>query len=321
MPRTTTAYTVSDFAADVRSGLSKKGQKELPSKYLYDEVGSALFEVITVLPEYGLTRSDIRLLQRNVPELIAHLPDRAVVAELGSGSGKKTRLLLEGLAARQPVTYYPIDISPAALERCRLELSPVDLVRVVGVEKRYLDGLRVVAAQRADETPLLLLFLGSTIGNFDRPVAQRFLCQVREVLRADDYLLLSADLEKPLEQVLPAYNDSLGVTAAFNLNLLARINRELGADFDLEQFEHHAPYNEKERRIEMHLRSKVAQSAKIAAAELAVKFEADETIWTESSHKFEAAEVVGMGEQAGFRCESQWVDKDWPFAQTLFVAR
>jgi L-histidine N-alpha-methyltransferase len=320
MPRTTAAYTVSDFAADVRSGLSKKGQKELPSKYLYDEVGSALFEVITLLPEYGLTRTDIQLLQRNVPELLARLPDRVLVAELGSGSGKKTRLLLEGLAARQPVTYYPIDISPAALARCRLELSPVDSVQVIGIEQRYLDGLQQVGAERPANTSLLLLFLGSTIGNFDRPVAGRFLRQVREVLCAGDHLLLSADLEKPLEQVLPAYNDALGITAAFNLNLLARINRELGADFDLNRFQHHAPYNEKERRIEMHLRSSVAQTVRIAGAELTVKFDAGETIWTESSHKFDAAEVMNMGAQAGFHCESQWVDKDWPFAQTLFVA-
>lgn len=320
MPRTN-AYTISEFAADVRAGLLKQPQKELPSKYLYDEVGSELFEVITVLPEYGLTRTDVRLLQQNSPELVERLPGPVLVAELGSGSGKKTRLILEELSRRQPVLYYPIDISPAALARCRLELSLVESVSVVGIEKRYLEGLREVAAQRPDAMPLLLLFLGSTIGNFDRPVAQRFLCQVREELQPGDFLLLSTDVEKPVEQMTAAYNDSIGVTAAFNLNLLARINRELEGDFDLGRFRHEAPYNHRERRIEMHLRSLVGQTVRIGAADLEVRFRAEETIWTESSHKFNTPEVVLMGEQAGFGCEAQWVDEEWPFAQTLFVAR
>jgi dimethylhistidine N-methyltransferase len=320
MPRSLAEKKVLEFAAGVRAGLSKERQKELPSKYLYDEVGSALFEVITVLPEYGLTRAGTRLLQHNAREVAERLPGPALVTELGSGSGKKARLIVEALAQRQPVTFYPIDISPAALEQCNRELGQVDSVEVTAIEGGYVEGLQEVARLRPDSIGLLVLFLGSTIGNFDRPEALRFLGEVRSILRPGDSLLLSTDLEKPLEQLLPAYNDAIGATAAFNMNLLARINRELDANFNLAQFEHIAPYNEKERRIEMHLRSKVSQAVRIEAAEFAVDLEAGETIWTESSYKFSTAEVVGLGKKIGFRCEAQWVDEEWPFAQTLFIA-
>ncbi len=319
--RTAAAFTVSEFAADVRAGLTKEPQKELPSKYFYDDVGTALFEVITLLPEYGLTRAGERLLQRAAPELAERLPGPVVVTELGSGSGRKTRLILEAFARGQPIRYYPIDISPTALERCRQELAQLNAVEVEGIEQAFLPGLQEVAARRPHDACLLLLFLGSTIGNFDRPVAQEFLCQLRQCLRPGDHMLLATDLEKPVPQLLPAYDDPLGVTAAFNLNLLARINRELGADFVLARFQHWVLYSEEERRIEMHLRSKVEQTVTISAADLIVKLRQGETIWTESSHKFNPAEVVEMGQAAGFACAAQWVDAEWPFAQTLLVAR
>ena len=321
MPYSLADKKVSDLLEDVRASLTKPGQKELPSKYLYDDIGSALFEVITLLPEYGLTRAGLRLLARNVPDLAGRLPGPAMVAELGSGSGKKARLVVEALAGQQSVVFYPIDISPAALEQCSREVGQVDSVEVVPIEKGYLAGLREVVRRRADGMNLLVLFLGSTIGNFDRAVAQSFLQQVRDILRPGDSLLLSADLEKPLEQLLPAYNDPIGVTAAFNMNLLARINRELNANFDLARFEHTAPYNQEERRIEMHLRSMTKQTVNLDAAELEITLQAGETIWTESSHKFNPAEVVKMGRLAGFDCEAQWMDEEWPFAQTLFIAR
>lgn len=312
--------SVGDFAAEVRAGLSKTGQKELPCQYLYDEVGTALFEVISVLPEYGLTRADERLLRRHAGDVVAPLPLPVVVAELGSGSGRKTRWLLEALCRRQPTSYYPIEISPAALARCQQELSQIDSVSIVGFERSYLEGLLEVAARRPAGAHLLVLFLGSTIGNFDRPAGEEFLRAVRGILREGDALLLSTDLEKPVHQLLLAYDDPLGVTAAFNLNLLARINRELDADFKLSQFRHLARYNEAERRIEMYLRSTVAQTITIRKANLSVTFQPDETIWTESCHKYNLGEVGQMGERAGFRCETQWVDQDWPFAQSLFIA-
>src|SRR5271155_6269764 len=237
-----------EFSNDVAGGLSNEGQKELPSKYLYDEAGSALFDVICLLPEYGLSRAGMRLLQRDSHEIVSLLPTPVLVAELGSGSGQKTRLLLQALSKRQRVNYYPIDISGSALSRCQQEIGQMDRVSIVGFESAYLEGLQEVAARRREGERILVLFLGSTIGNFDRPAGDQFLREVRRILSEDDVLLLATDLEKPIAQLLLAYDDPAGVTAAFNLNLLARINRELGADFDLLQFEHVARYDECERR-------------------------------------------------------------------------
>ena len=311
---------VSDFAADVRASLTKPGQRELPSKYLYDEVGSALFETICVLPEYGLTRADARLLQKYAGEIVRRLPSPIQVAELGSGSGKKTRWILEALSRRQEIYYYPIEISPYALAACEKELGQIDLVSIVGYEQPYLEGLRAVAEGREEQDHLLVLFLGSTIGNFDREAGEEFLREMRAFLRPGDALLLGTDLEKSVELQLLAYDDAAGVTAAFNMNLLARINRELGADFDLSCFQHEARWNYAERRIEMHLRSLRRQTVRIPAASLRVMLDEDETIWTESSHKYRAEEIPGMAERTGFRCDGQWIDGEWPFAQNLLIA-
>jgi len=310
---------VSDFAADVRASLTKPGQRELPSKYLYDEVGSALFETICVLPEYGLTRADARLLQKYAGEIVRRLPSPIQVAELGSGSGKKTRWILEALSRRQEIYYYPIEISPYALAACEKELGQIDLVSIVGYEQPYLEGLRAVGEGREEQDHLLVLFLGSTIGNFDREAGEEFLREMRAILRPGDALLLGTDLEKSVELQLLAYNDPAGVTATFNMNLLARINRELGADFDLSCFQHEARWNYAERRIEMHLRSTRRQTVRIPAASLRVMLDEDETIWTESSHKYKAEEIPGMAERTGFRCDGQWIDREWPFAQNLLI--
>ena len=322
-PRLIEGFTepfTTDFTAEVRAGLTKTGQKELPSKFLYDEVGSALFEVICLLPEYGLSRAGARLLRRYAPEIIGRLPSPVVVAELGSGSGSKTRWILEALARHQPVKYFPIDISRMALSRCWQELGHLDSVSVVGFERAYLDGLLEVAARRESGERLLALFLGSTIGNFDRPAGEDFLRAVRRILRPGDALLLATDLEKPVPQLVAAYDDPAKVTAAFNLNILAHVNRESGADFQLRNFEHAVRWNESERRIEMHLRSLVNQSVIVRNGGFSCHLHAGETIWTESSHKYNCAEVAAMGERAGYRCEAQWVDAEWPFAQSLFIA-
>jgi dimethylhistidine N-methyltransferase len=311
---------LANFAADVREGLGKSGQKELSSQYLYDEIGSALFDVICLLPEYGLTQADARLLRRFSPEIIARLPHPIIIAELGSGSGQKTRWLLEELAHHQPVHYYPIDISGTALARCRQELSQVECVRVQAFQRAYLDGLLEVAARRRADEHLLVLFLGSTIGNFTRAAGESFLGEVRKILRPADALLLSSDLEKPISQLLLAYDDPAGVTAAFNKNLLARINRELGGDFRVNQFAHEVRWDDAERRIEMHLRSLCGQRVQIPGAEMEVSFSPGETIWTESSLRFNPAELAAMGQRTGYRCEAQWLDEDWPFAQSLFLA-
>jgi dimethylhistidine N-methyltransferase len=300
--------------------LTRSGQKELPSKYLYDDIGSALFEVICLLPEYGLTRADERLLRTHARELVQKVPDSIIVAELGSGSGKKTRAVLEALSARQQTYYCPIEISPTALAMCERELRDLENISIVGFESEYLDGLGAVAARREEGESILVLFLGSTIGNFDRAAGTRFVRDVRRALRPGDYLLLGTDLLKPIPQLIQAYDDPVGVTAAFNLNLLSRINRELDADFDLAGFEHEARFNSEARSIEMHLRSKRRQSVFVRAAGIRVHFEEGETIWTESSHKYTWEEIFQMALASGFRCEAQWIDSEWPFAENLLVA-
>jgi dimethylhistidine N-methyltransferase len=297
-----------EFASDVRAGLSK-ARKELPSKYLYDELGSALFEAITVLPEYGLTRADERILQRHAPEIPREF---SVVAELGSGSGRKTRAVLEPL--EQP-EYYPIDVSAQALERCRTELS--GLANVTPIQASYLEGLDQVERHR-NGGGLLVLFLGSTIGNFEAPCRAELLAQVRSRMRTGDALLIGCDLIKPLETMLDAYDDPSGVTASFNLNLLGRINRELEGDFDLRAFAHEARYNDQEHRIEMHLRSRIDQCVSIRMAGLRCPFRAGETIWTESSHKFCLDDIPEMAHLAGFVAEAQWVDDEWPFVESFW---
>jgi len=309
-----------DFADEVRSGLGRRGQKELPSKYLYDDVGSALFEVICHLPEYGLTRADERLLRKHADEIVDLIPGPVAVAELGSGSGKKTRFLLEKLCRRQRTSYYPVEISRSALDMCERELRDIDSISIVGFEREYLDGLIEVADRRQANHHLLVLFLGSTIGNFDRPAGIRFLGKVRRILDPGDFLLLGTDLEKPASQLIQAYDDELGVTAAFNLNLLARINRELGANFDLSQFIHVARINQKARSVEMHLESRKLQRVRVPAAGITIEFQENETIWTESSHKYSAMEVLKIAHDAGFRCQKQWIDAEWAFAENLLVA-
>ena len=308
-----------NFAHAVQIGLSKR-QRELPSMYLYDDLGTALFEAITFLPEYGLTRADERLLYRYAKAILEHLPSGVMVAELGSGGGRKTRWLLDALAHREPVVYFPIDISPTALAKCRQELSGLEAVSLVGLETSYLEGLRDVTERRRPGQTLLVLFLGSTIGNFDRPAAEEFLREIRRCLSPGDALLLGTDLEKNVAEMVLAYDDPVGVTAAFNLNLLARINRELEGNFVLQQFNHEVRYNERERRIEMHLRSERKQTVSIPAADCTCTLQVGETMWTEACHKFRLGEIPAMAKRTGYVCETQWVDGEWAFAENLWIA-
>ena len=313
------ASATGEFAADVRNGLTTPGQKELPSKYLYDAIGSKLFEVITELPEYGLTRADERLIRAHAREIVERIPGDVVVCELGSGSGTKTRWILEAISRRRHTCYFPIEISPSALAICRRELADIESVGIVGLEREYLDGLLEVAARRREGQRILVLFLGSTIGNFSHHADLKFLRDVRMMLTRGDALLLGTDLEKPVSQLLQAYDDPLGITAAFNRNLLARINRELDGDFALDQFRHVARFNSETGSVEMHLRSLRRQTVRIPAADLQVVFEEGETIWTENSHKYSHDEIARLADSNGFRCEARWVDPEWPFAENLFV--
>jgi dimethylhistidine N-methyltransferase len=311
---------IREFAVAVSDSLSKVGQRELPSMYLYDELGSALFEAITLLPEYGLTRAEERLLRRHAGDMLEHLPPPVSVVELGSGSGRKTRWILEALADRESVAYFPIDISAAALIKCHQELGNIGAISIVGLEKSYLEGLQEAAARRRPDQRLLVLFLGSTIGNFDPPAAEKFLRDIRRHLKPGDALLLGADVEKSVQDMLLAYDDPAGVTAAFNLNLLARINRELGGDFNLRHFEHYVRYQEIDRRIDMHLRSTRNQTVSIRAADFTFTIREGETIWTEACHKFRVEEIPGIALRTGFLCEAQWIDTEWAFAENLLIA-
>jgi L-histidine N-alpha-methyltransferase len=312
------ARGVSEFAADVRAGLSKP-RKELHSKYFYDDLGSALFEAITHLPEYGLTRADERLLRIHAADIASLISTPCAVVELGSGTGRKTRSILTAL---QPppggrLRFFPIDVSADALARCAHDLA--DVAEVHPLAHSYLDGMASAIAERRPGESLLVLFLGSTIGNFERSCAAEFLRSLSQCLRPGDALLVGADLVKNPERMLAAYDDPTGLTAAFNLNVLGRINRELGADFDLRNFEHQATWNEVKHRIEMHLRSRIDQTVSIAEANLTVRFQSGETIWTESSHKFHPSEMAELAAQTGFRTAAQWVDEEWPFVESLWT--
>jgi uncharacterized SAM-dependent methyltransferase len=203
---------------------------------------------------------------------------------------------------------------------CHRELGDLECISIVGFEREYLDGLLEVAARREAGEHLFVLFLGSTIGNFDHPAGIEFLKGVRQILIPGDVMLLGTDMQKPIPQLIQAYDDSLGVTAAFNLNLLARINRELDANFDLRQFDHEARFNGGTGSVEMHLRSGREQTVSIVDAGVSVQFGEGETIWTESSHKFSHHEILQLAMASGFRCQAQWVDAEWPFAENLLTA-
>jgi L-histidine Nalpha-methyltransferase len=304
-----------EFAQAVCAGLSRPGQKTLPCRYFYDAAGSALFDAITHLPEYGVTRAEARVIESHARRMAAAMHADPLVVELGSGSGAKTRRILE---ATGPVTYCPIDVSPAALAQCAKSLA--DVAHVVPIEGSYLDGLRAAAARRPSGGQILLLFLGSTIGNFEPEAANEFLYELRRELAPGDALLLGTDMVKPLQLLLDAYDDPAGVTAAFNRNLLGRINRELGADFDLRRFEHVVRYEAAAQRIEMHLRSREQQRVQIRRAGLTVRFGEGETIHTESCHKFRPEQIAEMARAGGFRVEAQWSDGEWGFTESLLRA-
>ena len=314
---TSTALQLSPFAADVQAGLVEASRKKLSPTYLYDDLGSKLFEAITVLPEYGCTRADERILARCSPQIAAQMRARAAVAELGSGCGRKTSHILSAIGSRL-AGYFPIDVSNEALSACCRELAP--FAQVSPIHGDYSAGLKQLAEQRPKHTHLLLLFLGSTIGNFERLEQIEFLRSLRKALRPGDLFLLGTDLVKDVQRMLNAYDDPAGVTSAFNLNLLGRMNRELGADFDLRSFAHEARWNEKERSIEMHLVSRRNQSVNVTALEAQVHFESRESIWTESSHKFTLGDLDQLAELTGFTPLQVWTDSEWPFAESLWRA-
>ena len=307
------------FARDVREGLSSN-PKQLFPKYLYDALGSKLFEAICQTPEYYPTRTESAILSQHADEIVKFLPGCQTLIELGSGSAEKTRKVIEALLRNQPtLLFVPIDISASALEessRGLLQMYPA--LRIEAYAADYFDGL--AALKPIDAGPALMLFLGSNIGNFAKQAAAEFLRAIRTVLRAGDALLLGADLKKDRQTLEAAYNDSLGVTRAFILNQLARINREFGANFDLRGFDLVSIYDESVGRIDVYLESLRKQSVTIPALDLSLTFEAGERLHMENAYKYDREELSRMARQGGFDLMQTWMDEKKRFSSNLFVA-
>jgi len=315
---TTAPGSRSRFAADVRHFLTQR-PRQLPSRYLYDELGSVLFEAICLLPWYPLTRAELRLLSAHAREILD--AGVATVVELGSGSGAKlSALIAEAGTGRGSLDLHLVDVSRSALAQAGRALEAFADVRVVPHETTYENGLEEFRLAKPAAGRSLALFLGSNVGNYDPPGRDAFLATVRTALSAGDGLLLGADLLKPERELLLAYDDPLGVTAAFNRNLLSRIDRELRGDFDLDGFAHRALWNEERARIEMQLLSRRRQRVTVREADLDFVMAEGEMIWTESSYKYEPDRIVSMLERSGFRVRAQWIDGVDHFALTLAEA-
>ena len=305
------------FARDVAAGLLAS-PKRLPCCYFYDREGSRLFEEICGLPEYYLTRAEREILTARSASLAAAFQGPLTVVELGSGSAAKTRILIEAFLRRGALRYVPVDISrPALEESARALLRDYPDLEVTALAGTYEEGLRRLSLSRDRRT--LVLWLGSSIGNLERPAAARFLRIVRDAIAPEGRLLVGIDLRKDRETLERAYDDAQGVTARFNRNLLARINRELGGSFDLETFGHRAVYDEEEGRIEMSLVSTPAQQVRIGAMELTVRFEAGEAVHTENSYKYSLFEVEALAARAGLLVERTWLDGESRFSLNLLA--
>jgi L-histidine Nalpha-methyltransferase len=312
------AGAANQFAADVAFYLNQT-PRQLPSRYLYDALGSSLFDAICHLPWYAVTRAETAMLARYGAEILAAVDPLARIVELGSGNGEKLATLLRTRPqARPPVEVHLVDVSRAALDTAARAASSLPGVTVVAHQATYEEGL---AAAVEAKTRTLALFLGSNIGNFDPPAADALLRRIARSLQPGDAFLLGADLVKPERDLLLAYDDPLGVTAAFNLNLLVRINSELGADFDIGGFRHRAVWNAAHARVEMHLVSLRPQRVRVPAAGLEIMLRPGEIIWTESSYKYRAPEIVEMLQRCGFTPRAQWVDSDARFSVTLVEVR
>lgn len=307
------------FAEDVRRGLSTKPKRFLP-KYFYDELGSKLFEAICLLPEYYLTRAENEILERYSDEIVTSMEGQTTLIEMGSGSASKTRLIIEALLRKQSeLLFIPVDISASALDSSsRILLQSYPELRIEAYAADYFAALAELA--KKPRARALALFLGSNISNFDEEEALRFLRALRQVLREGDALLLGADLKKDKSVLEAAYNDALGVTAAFNLNVLARINRELGGDFDLRAFQHRAFYNDEAGRVEIYIESTREQTVKIRQFDMEVHFGEGEQIHTENSYKYDLSDIGQLATQTGFTRAHTWLDLQERFSSNLLMA-
>jgi L-histidine Nalpha-methyltransferase len=310
-------------AADVRRGLTAR-PKSLPPYLLYDDLGSCLYERITELPEYYLTRAERGILHARASDIVARvaqrLPHPIRVVELGAGSASKTDVILRAVLARQVgCVYVPIDVSRSAIEGVKSRLR-VELPRVTVCPLRMTHD-EAIKALLAIPGPQLVVFIGSSIGNLDDPQAEVLLRALGRSLGAETSLLLGTDLRKSPDVLIPAYDDTAGVTAAFNKNVLARINRDLGGHFDLDHYRHVARWNEEASRIEMHLESASSHDVAIDALGLRVHFDTGETIHTESSIKYDLARAKQILVRSGFTLETTYFDEASTFAVHLARVR
>jgi L-histidine Nalpha-methyltransferase len=309
---------VASFAEDVRAGLGTRPMSLSP-KYFYDDLGSALFEAITRLPEYYLTRVERDLLATYGREIAGALDGPLELVELGSGSAVKTRLLIDAILERQPtLTYHPIDISADAVTESSLALAAqYDALRIIAYASDYFPALR--EKRLVTHSRVLALFLGSNIGNFEPDEARELLRLLAAARHPGDGLLVGYDLKKDPSILELAYDDPTGVTAAFNKNLLARMNRELGADFDLAAFRFCAHWNEERGAVQSFLVSERAERAHIPASGLTVEFAAGDTIHTESSYKFTREEIIALAADCGFAEKKTYTDTAARYALSLLI--
>lgn len=305
------------FAQDVLRGLSST-PKTLPCLYLYDSVGSSLFEAICSLREYKCFTGETRLLEQHTSSLLRYLPPDVQIVELGGGTGRKASIIVGELLKRQiSLIFHNIDVSLAALKLSGNLITSLGNVQCFAHPTTFLEGLAEVSARRQPGVSLLVLFLGSSIGNYDRQDSLCLLRSIRRELSSKDWLLLGVDLVKPEDQLIQAYNDPQGVTACFNLNLLARINWELGGNFNLSNFHHRAVWNVHEQAVEMKLVSSLDQSVWIDELAHSFHFHADEAILTERSYKYRCEEIGASCAKAGYFLETQWVDEHAQFSCNL----
>lgn len=307
------------FAEDVRRGLSTRPKRFLP-KYFYDQLGSQLFEAICLLPEYYLTRAENEILEHYADQIVSSVAGETTLIEMGSGSASKTRLIIEALLRKQPeLLFIPVDISASALDSSsRILLQSYPQIKIEAYAADYFAGLAEL--EKTERPRTLALFLGSNVSNFDPDEALKFLRALRQMLREGDALLLGADLKKDKEILEAAYNDALGVTAAFNLNVLARINRELGGNFDLRAFQHRAFYNETAGRVEIYIESTREQTVAISQLDLEVQFGEGEQIHTENSYKYDLNDIARLASETGFVHGRTWLDSQERFSSNLLLA-